>query len=185
MTIVFDKRMVQDDDLWSHVDAFTLDGDNPTDQAYFTVETSSANRRRYAALHYMLILCLGNQFGKLIAASEGDFDWDQRESFQEAFLRCSLDKARKKLVYPAAPKLHLFGFGKLKEGDRNAFEEGRITEQAAQSAVNFLMTFSKGRKEGFGASKTILYDLDVLQIDENFAAAVDLTERIVHNFSSH
>jgi len=187
MGIIFDKRLVLDDDLWAHVDAFSLNGES-SEQKFFTVSDSYANRRRYSALHYMLMFCLGNQIGEAIEATGDDsdeFEWlgAVDKTFQQLFLLCSVDKMRKHVTDKSAVKADLFGIGRKGGSDVVSLEDKNTI-----SSVKALLKFMKGRKDGkkdkseskvpFGADKTILFDLDVLSAAASFDASVDLIERI-------
>ena len=193
MAIIFDKRLVLDDELWAHVDAFSLSGES-SEQKFFTVSGHSANRRRYSALHYMLMFCLGSHIGEAIKATDDDsdeFEWirSDEKSFQQLFLLCSVDKIRSHITDKAAVKSHLFGIGG-KVLDDVALNDGIITDGEAIGSIRALLKFVKGRKDGkknksgenskvpFGADKTILFDLDVLSVDESFDAATELIERM-------
>mmetsp|Transcript_36195 Transcript_36195/g.73581 ORF Transcript_36195/g.73581 Transcript_36195/m.73581 type:complete len:579 (+) Transcript_36195:1338-3074(+) len=191
MAIILDKRLVLDHELWTHVDAFTLSGES-SEQKFFTISGGLANRRRYSALHYMLMLCLGGHIGEAIEATDDDsseFEWIHSSDirFQELFLLCSVGKARVCITDKGPVKSHLFGIGG-KVMDDVALDDGIITNGEAIASIRALVKFAKGRKEGkkdkseskapFGADKTILFDLDVLSADASFEAAAELIERV-------
>jgi len=197
MAIVFDKRLVLDNELWAHVDAFALSGES-SEQKFFTVSGRAASRRRYSALHYMLMFCLGNHIGEAIEAADDDsdeFEWIRydEKSFQQLFLLCSVDKMRQHITEKAAVKSHLFGIGG-KVLDDVALKDGVITDDDAIGSIRALLKIIRERQEGkkkksgecskvpFGADKTILFDLDVLSADSSFEATVGQVERVYSGY---
>ena len=194
MGVIFDKRLVLDDELWDHVDALSLGGSDSSEQKFFTVRGQSANRRRYSALHYMLTLCLGDQIGQAIKATDDnseEFEWIRSASsdlsFQKIFLLCSVDKIRKYVTDRGSVKAHLFGIGR-NQGDVVALETGRITVDDVITSAKALLQFAKGRigkidvgrasSKTFCDGKTILFDLDSIVVDELLGGVVELIERI-------
>ena len=178
MGVIFDKRLVLDD----------------SEQKFFTVRGQSANRRRYSALHYMLTLCLGDQIGQAIKATDDnseEFEWIRSASsdlsFQKIFLLCSVDKIRKYVTDRGSVKAHLFGIGR-NQGDVVALETGRITVDDVITSAKALLQFAKGRigkidvgrasSKTFCDGKTILFDLDSIVVDELLGGVVELIERI-------
>jgi hypothetical protein len=159
------KRFVNDDAPWKVVDSFSLyPGEEEANPEPFF---EGKNERRKVALHHFAFLLTGKQYEDLVNATNGlVLDGDGTDSFQMAWLRCSVSRTKK---IPAGVRnnmltLECFAAGSF-AGD--SFDEMEKT-----------LTMSKKRKDGskntrgLREPKLILFRLDVEESTMDGSAAL-------------
>ena len=169
MFVIFDDRLANDKRLWVEVDAFSLNGGEPSEKKYFSDGSKNSSRKKYYALNYALILFLGKQYGELVAATE-NLECDGGEDFQLAFLRSSISTMKNAIVEKSSSvKTLLFDIVIFKT-------YGNFDGSPCFGALKAILDQSANRKSDFCALKTILNGLDV--DEESADASVSLVKRV-------